>query len=550
MIAGLNWLTARGSDGRLIELISQLEHLRAACAAAQIQATHNFTAQYVADGAARGIRPEMTRRSVVGQIALAHRESPHAGRRLVSQAEVLVTDLPLTLAALAAGEATDRQVRGVVEQFSCLTPQARRAADRQIAGDLPGLGTRGAEEAAARIAARLDPAAVMAKIRAAVKNRHVTVKTAPDAMSRLTALLPVEQGKAVQAALKALADQAAGVPGGDARTRGQIMADALVARITGRSAAGCDEYGVPEAAVAPNDGSDPTSAATAAEPPAHSADGSSAADSAGPESDGFDWDGFESDGSESGGPETNGPESVGSESGAHETDGPESGGSESDRSDRRDHDEADQSPADRCNTCGCDPDSHHLASSAGTSSAAVQLSVVMTDKALFGGDEEPAHIVGHGTIPAALARSMLARHADDGTTMWIRRFYTNAAGTGLITADSKQRLFPRSIAQFLITRDQICRTPFCDAPIRHLDHVKDHHRGGATNISNGQGLCAACNLIKIHPAWTVVSSENAERDGSITTITTPTGHTHRSTPPLPPQANSWAQEIHIHWPAA
>ena len=30
----------------------------------------------------------------------------------------------------------------------------------------------------------------------------------------------------------------------------------------------------------------------------------------------------------------------------------------------------------------------------------------------------------------------------------------------------------------------------------HADHVHPHSRGGATNLMNGQALCAACNLKK------------------------------------------------------
>ena len=65
--------------------------------------------------------------------------------------------------------------------------------------------------------------------------------------------------------------------------------------------------------------------------------------------------------------------------------------------------------------------------------------------------------------------------------------------------DSRRRLFPAGAQRFLIARDQLCRTPWCDAPIRHIDHIEPHARGGATTIDNGQGLCAACNLSKQAP---------------------------------------------------
>ena len=50
-------------------------------------------------------------------------------------------------------------------------------------------------------------------------------------MTYLTGLLPVAQGVAVHAALTRAADTLRAT--GDPRTRGQIMADTLVARVTG-----------------------------------------------------------------------------------------------------------------------------------------------------------------------------------------------------------------------------------------------------------------------------------------------------------------------------
>lgn len=54
-------------------------------------------------------------------------------------------------------------------------------------------------------------------------------------MTYLTALLPVVQGVAVWATLSAVADSLRSQ--GDERRRGQIMADTLVERVTGRQAA-------------------------------------------------------------------------------------------------------------------------------------------------------------------------------------------------------------------------------------------------------------------------------------------------------------------------
>ncbi len=62
--------------------------------------------------------------------------------------------------------------------------------------------------------------------------------------------------------------------------------------------------------------------------------------------------------------------------------------------------------------------------------------------------------------------------------------------------DSKARRFEGRLADYLRLRDQKCRTTYCDAPVRHLDHAEDHADGGETSAANGQGLCEYCNYAK------------------------------------------------------
>ena len=92
--------------------------------------------------------------------------------------------------------------------------------------------------------------------------------------------------------------------------------------------------------------------------------------------------------------------------------------------------------------------------------------------------------------------------------------------------DSRARLFPAGLARFIRLRDQICRTPWCDAPIRHIDHVVPHGADGPTSGPNGQGLCEACNHAKQALGWRA----RGGLDGSAET-TFPTGHSHRTRPP-------------------
>ena len=182
----------------------------------------------------------------------------------------------------------------------------------------------------------------------------------------------------------------------------------------------------------------------------------------------------------------------------------------------------------------------------------IEIQLVMTDRTLLQGDSEPARLPGYGIVPAGWARDLLtdsvrrpgtARRAGrqrDGTALdrrtgplnvWLRRLYT-APGTGDLTAmDSRARLFPPGLRRFIQARDDTCRTPYCDAPIRHLDHIIPWHHGGTTTQTNGAGLCEACNHTKEPPGWTA-----RPRPGPRHTIevTTPTGHTYHSTAPPPP----------------
>ena len=94
--------------------------------------------------------------------------------------------------------------------------------------------------------------------------------------------------------------------------------------------------------------------------------------------------------------------------------------------------------------------------------------------------------------------------------------------------DSQARLVEGRLADYLRLRDQKCRTLYCDAPVRHLDHAQDRAKGGETSAVNGQGLCECCNYTKQAPGWTA-----RPRPGPRHTIetTTPTGHRYTSVAP-------------------
>jgi hypothetical protein len=166
----------------------------------------------------------------------------------------------------------------------------------------------------------------------------------------------------------------------------------------------------------------------------------------------------------------------------------------------------------------------------------VEIKLVMSDAALLGGGDEPAHLEGHGPVPAIWVRDVLRRASDSGeeaARVWLQRLFT-APDTGALAAiETKRREFTGALRELVIARDQFCRTPWCGAPIRHIDHVQAHADGGPTSLTNGQGLCEACNYAKQAPGWKARSGTDPGETHAVH-ITTPTGHRYTSRPPDPP----------------
>ncbi|MGV9796868.1 DUF222 domain-containing protein [Mycobacterium sp. NPDC003449] len=176
----------------------------------------------------------------------------------------------------------------------------------------------------------------------------------------------------------------------------------------------------------------------------------------------------------------------------------------------------------------------------------VTVSLVLSDETLLGGSAQPAHLSGYGPIPATMARRMIERAVvNDDSWASLRRLYARPDTGALVAMESRARRFPKGLARLIATRDQTCRTPYCNAPIRHFDHITPHHRGGPTSAANGQGLCERCNYVKESPGWTVVAGVD-ENGRHTTEYITPTGATYRSTaPPLPGGIRTLTREVHI-----
>ena len=160
----------------------------------------------------------------------------------------------------------------------------------------------------------------------------------------------------------------------------------------------------------------------------------------------------------------------------------------------------------------------------------VSLGLVMSDAALLGTSDEPAHLDGFGPIPAELAREIVCDALTRDEQVWVRRLYTSPTTGELVTMDSRQRVFPATLGRFVRLRDRVCRTPWCDAPIRHVDHPEDHARGGPTSGRNAQGLCEACNHAKQAHGWRARPAPD-DTGGHVIETTLPTGHSYRSRAP-------------------
>ena len=378
-------------------------------------------------------------------MGLARRESPARARRYLGWAEVLVRELPHTLAALRAGEATEWRAMIIARETGWLEVEHRATVDAELGPRLGGLSDRETEAAAKQAAYRLDPHGYVARCRGAHADRRVSIRPAPEAMARLSGFLPAAQGVAAFASLTRHADALIGA--GDPRSRNQIMADTLVERVTGQATA---------AAVPAHIDLVMTDQTLFNRHPHHHHH-----DDHPDHPDGADGDG---------------------------------GGGAEDRD-------------------GADPDGAGAGGCAGGCGA-----------------DEPAHLAGFGPIPADLARRLIA---DTDAEVWLRRLYTGPDPGALVAMESRGRLFTHGLRRFLIIRDQHCRTPWCDAAIRHLDHVVAAADRGATSAANGQGHCQACNYAKQAPGWRASPGPGGAGDTVVTT--TPTGHTYTSRPPDPPR---------------
>ncbi len=177
------------------------------------------------------------------------------------------------------------------------------------------------------------------------------------------------------------------------------------------------------------------------------------------------------------------------------------------------------------------------------------VNLVMTEHTLLRGGPDAATVTGpdgahYGSVPAFLARR-LVRTAD---RVWLRRLYTTPESGELVAMDTRARRFAGRLRDLIVWRDQTCRTAWCEAPIRHVDHIKPYAAGGETTADNAQGLCEACNYLKETTGWhtdLIDTSNRSGGGGKVIEITTPTGHRYRSKAPHQPGREPVSAEDHL-----
>jgi hypothetical protein len=165
----------------------------------------------------------------------------------------------------------------------------------------------------------------------------------------------------------------------------------------------------------------------------------------------------------------------------------------------------------------------------------VAVNLVLSDETLLAGGDEAADLAGFGPVPAAIARQLVVDALDGDTAVTLRNVYSCPLSGSLTAMESQARAFPKGLRKLIDLRDRTCRTPWCDAPIRHHDHIRSRRKEGATTARNGAGLCEACNYAKEGDGWTARPVSRPGRT-HLFDLGTPTGHHYRSAAPRLPSA--------------
>lgn len=373
--------------------IRALEELSSAIAATQAREALAFHTHRTREDATNDVPQREQGKYAGNEIAVAKRTSPATGRKFLSTARTLITDLPHTYQALTDGCISESTADIIASETAGLTSDQRHTVDEEIKDRLPTTGKRRLRGEARALAAEVSTETADEKAEKAAKDRHVTMRTLRNGMGRITATVPLIQAIAAYEDLHTTAAAIKTDEQGQGRTHSQLMADTFVERLTGQTQA---------------------------------------------------------------------------------------------------------------------------------TAVPTEVHVVMEAESLFSDGRVPAWLPGYGPLPAKTTRNFLT--ACKAKT-FVRRMFTSPETGQLVGMDSRRRTFNGLLRRMIVFRDDVCRTPWCDAPIKHADHATPAAEGGNTEWSNASGLCEACNYAKEHPGWT----HSATADGL--RVTTPTGEEYDTAVP-------------------
>ncbi|MGO3151021.1 MAG: hypothetical protein ACTIJJ_00145 [Galactobacter sp.] len=425
------------SDEETLASIGQLETIGRIIESVQAVLTSHLIDSRTAEQKAKDRSPRNVRAGVIRDVSLHRGLNATRARKVVDVAIDAPTQAPRLFEEFSQGQVSEDYLVTFFDETTLLTADGKRQADTDLADDAPQLGERELRHRLRFTTAQLEPELAAERARKAAEQRHVSVRPRPDSMANLTALLPGAVAMAIDSILTRYAKSKRAA--GEDRLETHIKADALTGIVIGWAEA---------------TGHIPRSFTQAQRIKGADTDTDAAA-----KEDGFlpgftevdqARDAFAAFLRSPEGPiaptGSTHPTGVGQHSGLHARVG-------------------------------------------------VQVNIVITDLALFGIQDTPAEIFGLGPVPAETARTMIAT-ATAHHMATLKRLYTDPVSGALVAMESKSRTFPDGLAQMIGFRDKFCRHPYCNSPIKHLDHITPHATGGPTSFANGQGLCAHHNLIK------------------------------------------------------
>lgn len=459
----------------LSRVLSGIDRLTCALAALEMRTMTALDERIRAEDAEARIPAKEQGRRTAGEIQMASRISPATASRRLRSGERLVREMPRVFGALADGRLAVDAAYAIGRGSGPVSPELRPAVDEVIETHLPdleGISTGRWSQEISAIAQCLDPEGAPDRHREAVRERSVSVTPGAHGMGTVSAHLSGLDAAAIRRKLSLQAESLRAQ--GDRRTHAQIMADLFADTLLGR-----DETMDPvhldigvvvseRSLLAPEHGE-----------PAHL------------EGYGVIEASQIRDRVQSPRPERR---PTGSEAplGAR-------GRAGSGEVDTDDVDETAEQRELRLAAHVARELAGHSAGAARSEQERPLPRLVAPPRGTDPTSDPPLPrptSTASPTPPAPPDPQAAPDPVATETIHHLRRLYTHPTAGELVAVESRSRAFPPGLARLIRLRDQRCAAPYCDAPIRHLDHIRPVSAGGATSAENGQGLCAHCNLTK------------------------------------------------------